>query len=246
MKEQNKLTLQMALLFFVVFVFFGVVVVNEKLSPIKIPKITERIEIYLKDHYEEEFKNFEIEKVTYKNLRYETKVKNKQNNNLYFRVFYENKKITDTYKKDYLEGKTLIRYREKQIQENIKKKTKALYKVHLNSLNEYTDSQQNELLTKKNPETLRLYNLEAKISIEILTEEKIINVIKLFHNNATDKNINPKSYTFEIKTEKKSLRIENIPYDIIDSEELALIIKDIINKKESKIQKDYNINFEYL
>ena len=63
MKEQNKLTLQMSLLFFVVFVFFGVVIVNEKLSPLKIPRVTQKLEVYLKDNYEDELDNLEMEKV---------------------------------------------------------------------------------------------------------------------------------------------------------------------------------------
>ncbi|MBQ8131691.1 MAG: hypothetical protein IJ193_04290 [Bacilli bacterium] len=245
MKEQNKLTLQMSLLFFVVFVFFGVVIVNEKLSPLKIPKITERIEIYLKDNYEEELDQLELDKVQYKNLRYEAKVKNKDNSKLYFKVMYENKKITDTYKKDYLEGRTLIKSKEKEIQNNIKKVTKAVYKIQLDKLNTYKESEQKELITNKKPETLRLYNLEANVSVEKLKEENIINVIQIVNTNASEKNINPRTYTFKIKSDKKTLCIKNIPYEVIESEELNTIINDIITKKESKLLTQYNIEYEY-
>ena len=246
MKEQNKLTLQMSLLFFVVFVFFGVVIVTEKLSPLKIPRVTQKIEVYLKDNYEDELDNLEMEKVTYKNLRYETIVKNKENEQLYFKIYYENKKITDTYKKDYLEGKTLIKAKEKEIQNNIKKKTKTVYKIKLDKLNTYSESKQKELLTSKKPETLTLYNIESKVSVEKLNVDNIINVISIFYENANNKDITPKTFTFEITTDKKNLRIENIPRDIIESEELKTIINDIIKKKESKILDDYKISYEYL
>ena len=246
MKEQNKLTLQMSLLFFVVFVFFGVVIVNEKLSPLKIPRVTQKIEVYLKDNYEDELDNLEMEKVTYKNLRYETIVKNKDNNDLYFKVYYENKKITDTYKKDYVEGKTLIKAKEKEIQLNIKRKTNTLYKVKLDKLNSYSEAKQKELLTSKKPESLSLYNIEANVSVEKINLDSIINVINIFYENANEKNITPKSFTFVIESNKKTLRIENIPSDIINSEELKTIINDIINKKESKILEDYDISYEYL
>ena len=36
------------------------------------------------------------------------KVTNKLNKNHYFYITYSNKKITDTYKEDYLEGRTLL------------------------------------------------------------------------------------------------------------------------------------------
>ncbi len=246
MKEQNKLTLQMSLLFFVVFVFFGVVVVNEKLSPLKIPKITKKIEVYLKDNYEDDLKNLEMEKITYKNLRYETIVKNKENEKLYFKVYYENKKITDTYKKDYLEGKTLIKEKEKEIQNNIKKKTRTVYKIKLDKLNTYSEVKQQELLNSKKPESLELYNIEANVSIEKLTLENIVNVINIFYENANERSITPKSFTFDITADKKTLRIENISRNIIESEELKVIINDIIKKKESKILEDNNISYEYL
>lgn len=246
MKEQNKLTLQMSLLFFVVFVFFGVVVVTEKLSPLKIPRVTQKLEVYLKDNYEDEADNFEMEKVTYKNLRYETIVKNKENNDLYFKIYYENRKITDTYKKDYVEGKTLIKAKEKEIQLNIKKKTNTIYKVKLDKLNSYSESKQKELLTSNKPETLSLYNIEANISVEKLKLDSIINVISIFYENSNERNILPKSFSFIIETEKKKLRIDNLPRDIIESEELKTIINDILNKKESKILEDYNISYEYL
>lgn len=246
MKEQNKLTLQMSLLFFVVFVFFGVVIVNEKLSPLKIPRVTQKLEVYLKDNYEDELDNLEMEKVVYKNLRYETIVKNKDNNDLYFKLYYENRKITDTYKKDYVEGKTIIKAKEKEIQSNIKKKTNTIYKVKLNKLNSYTESKQKELLTSNKPETLPLYNIEANVSVEKLNIDNIINVISIFYENANEKNITPKSFNFIIETEKKKLRINNLSRDIIESEELKTIINDIINKKESKILDDYKISYEYL
>ena len=158
---------------------------------------------------------------------------------------YENKKITDTYKKDYLEGRTLIKSKEKEIQNNIKKVTKAVYKIQLDKLNTYKESEQKELITNKKPETLRLYNLEANVSVEKLKEENIINVIQIVNTNASEKNINPRTYTFKIKSDKKTLCIKNIPYEVIESEELNTIINDIITKKESKLLTQYNIEYEY-
>ena len=45
------------------------------------------------------------------------KVKNIKNKNHYFYIKYSNKKITDTYKEDYIQGKSLLN----EIQKNLEK-----------------------------------------------------------------------------------------------------------------------------
>ena len=47
MNEQQKLTLKMALLFLVVFVFFGVIIVKEKFDILFIPKVEKKFDTYL-------------------------------------------------------------------------------------------------------------------------------------------------------------------------------------------------------
>ena len=71
MKEQDKLTLQMILLFFVIFVFFGVIIVNEKISPLKIPKVTEKLETYLNENYKDIINDINIGTTEYKNMKYD-------------------------------------------------------------------------------------------------------------------------------------------------------------------------------
>ena len=52
MNEQQKLTIKMALLFLIVFVFFGVIIVKEKFEVLFIPKVEKIFNTYLKDNYE--------------------------------------------------------------------------------------------------------------------------------------------------------------------------------------------------
>ena len=73
MKERNKLTLQMSLLFMIVLVVFGVIIVNEKLSPLKIPKVTEKINVYINDNYKDILNEVDIQDVEYKEMKYQTK-----------------------------------------------------------------------------------------------------------------------------------------------------------------------------
>ncbi len=249
MKEQDKLTLQMILLFFIIFVFFGVIIVNEKISPLKIPKVTEKLETYIDENYKDIKKNLNIGKTEYKNMKYQLKVSNKQNKNLYFYIYYEDKKITDTYKKDYLEGKTIIDYQEKQIRKNIKNKTGSNFEIKiLKTLNKYTDNIKEKIVTSEEPETIKIYNLKANITLDKFRESNIRNTLINFNSNLKNKNITPKNYTFNIQDPEDETRVLSITLDnkAIESNDFNTIINDIINKKKSNLLDTYEITYEYL
>ena len=108
MKEQKKLTIKMAIFTFIIFVCFGIIILNEKSAPYYASRIHKKLLTYLNETYKDEINTFSIDDTKYKNTKYTLKVKSKENKNLYFIVTYNSKKITDTYKEDYLEGKTLI------------------------------------------------------------------------------------------------------------------------------------------
>lgn len=250
MKERNKLTIQMSLLFLVVLVVFGVIIVNEKISPLKIPKVTEKLNIYINDNYKDILNDVDIEKVEYKEMKYKTKLVSKENSNYYFYIYYENKKITDTYKKDYVEGESILNYQKEKIIENIKKKTKATYTITISrTLDKYTDSLREKIITSNKPESLKIYNLEANITVSKFNATHIYKTIKSFNENLTDKNINPKTYTFIITdpdNEEIAVKISNLTSDVIENDDFITIINDIINKKKSNLLSNYDINYEYL
>lgn len=250
MKERNRLTIQMSLLFLIVFVTFGVIIVTEKLSPLKIPKITEKITNYFNSNYKEIVQNTKLNNVEYKNLKYQVKVINKKNNNHYFYIYYENKNISDTYKKDYVEGKSIITYQENLIKKNIKSKTGTNFKVQIpKKLNEYTDSIQEDILNSKNPEQLKIYTIEANITVSKFDTKNIVNTIKFLNNNLINKKITPKKYTFIITDPEDStnaVKIENLTSEIIASNNITDIIDNIIKKKKSNLLNTYDIKYEYL
>lgn len=249
MQKQKRLMYGMMVLFLIVFVTFGVIIINEKIAPLKINKVTEKLNNYLKENYND-LKNIELTKIEYKKLRYEAKVISKENKNHYFYVYYENKKISDTYKEDYLEGNNIIKYQENNIKNNIKKKTKSLYKININKkLNKFTDNIQKEIINNKNLEAVEIYNLEANITVKELTSKRISTTIKNFINNMYDKKIKPKSYTFVIQASNnkvKALKISNITYDLVNSSNLNIVINDIINNEKTNLINIYDIKYEYL
>ena len=101
MKEQRKLTIGMTIFTFIVFISFGVILLNEKSAPYFAPRIEKKLINYINQKYKNELDNFNIGKTKYTKTKYELKVESKENKNLYFIVTYYNKKITDTYKSDY-------------------------------------------------------------------------------------------------------------------------------------------------
>lgn len=250
MKERNKLTLQMSLLFMIVLVVFGVIIVNEKLSPLKIPKVTEKINVYINDNYKDILNEVDIQDVEYKEMKYQTKLVSKENSNYYFYIYYENKKITDTYQKDYIEGNSILNYQKDKIIENIKKKTKSTYNITMSrTLDKYTDSLKEKIITSNKPESLKIYNLEATITLSKFDSTHIYKTIKSFNENLSDKNINPKTYTFTIinpDNEEIAVKVTNITSDVIENDDFMEIINDIINKKKSNLLSNYDINYEYL
>lgn len=250
MKEQKKLIYGMSLLFLTIFVFFGVIIVNVKTPSLKIPKVKEKLETYLNENYKEETENLSLEDIEYKNLKYIGKVTYKNNKNHYFNIYYENKKITDTYKKDYLEGTNILNYHKNFLEKEISKKTNIKVKVTMsNKLNKYTKEIQDIIINSKNIKKLKIYDLEQSIYVEDL---QVLNITKAIKNNISyykKLDINPKSYTFIITNKNditKALNIKNITNEIVENNNLDTIIDVIINKKNKEILDIYNITYEYL
>ena len=244
MKQDKKLMLGMTLLFLITFVSLGTLVATEKLSPYFTNKMKEKFETYIEKEYKDEKDEFKIEKITYKNQKYQAKVSNKGNKNLYFIISYQNKKITDTYKKDYLKGKTLLNTIEKELEQKIKREMNK--KVIINfplTLDKYT-TQVKENLIKNDLNNINLYNIEFSINNNLEPNsitEKIQNIIQKLNSI----NINPNEYKITINNKNKTLTINNLTTQTLEKNNLLQIINDIINNNESDIIKTNNITYEY-
>lgn len=246
MNEGKKLTIQMALFFLVTFVLFGTIIIKEKQNIIFLPKIENSISKYMNDTYQD--LSLEKDKVTEKNNVFTMKVKNIKNKNHYFYIKYSNKKITDTYKTDYLEGKTILKHLSTKLEKDIYKETNISYKVSFdNKFNNYSEKVQ-KLLLEENIKTLKVYTIEK----EITTSWEINNITKILTDTMTTlekKQFTPKNYTFIITNEKditQSVKINNIKSSLINENKLQIIISDIINNNKSNILAENKITYEYL
>lgn len=244
MRQDKKLMLGMTILFLITFIFFGTLVTTEKLAPYYTDKIKERFENYIKENYKEENNNLKIGKISYKNQQYKAKVSNKNNKDLYFTITYQNKEITNTYKKDYLEGKTLLNELEKNLEEKIKENTDQSVTISIPlSLDKYTNKIQENLINN-NLENTKIYDIEFTINsnIEITS---IVNKIEEIIAELSSMNIYPNHYNITINNKKSKLTINNLTNNTIEKTTLTKIISDIITNNESDIIKTNNISYQY-
>lgn len=247
MKEQHKLTIQMAFFFLIIFVIFGTIILKEKQDILFLPKIETKLNEYLTTNYSS--LNLKTSKIKSKNNKFTMKVMNPTNNNLYFYITYHNKKITDTYEKDYQEGNTLINYLNKEIEKIIKEKTNDSYKVKINNTYDNFSSKIKETLLKEEKlESLKIYTLEKELTTS-WDSQTITKTISTIMTTLETENITPKNYTFIINDKDditKSVKITNLTTKSIENNNLSIIINDIINDNKTSILSENNITYEYL
>ena len=229
---KQKLTLSMGLLYLIVILCLGLIVINEKSKIYKMPAVEKKLKEYVKENYKEEF---DISKIKFDYEKYSLKVKNKKNNNLYFYVYYQDKKITSTYNKDYKEGKTLINYMNNYQNKKKTKNTFDKYNVKYNiKLNKINKSIKNELINGNY--NLNIYTIQVEDNYSDL-KNKLTEILK--YTNSIK--LNPKDYNITLynsKEYKKNLNI-NVSSDIMNSSIDTLV--NAINTNDINTLKLLNV-----
>lgn len=246
MKQDKKLILGMALLFLITFVSFGTIVVTEKLAPFFTDKIKIKFETYIEKNYKDDKNNLTIGKITYKNQQYKAKISNKKNKNWYFYITYQNKKIKDTYKEDYLEGKTLLTSIERKIEKKVKDELNQKVTITFPlTLNKYTN-QIKENLISNNLKEIKTYDITLTITTLALTTENINKELEKRIQELYQIDIYPNHYTIKINSKDEKLTITNLTEKTMKKEYRTQIINDIINNTNSNIIKENDITYNYI
>ena len=247
MKEQKKLTIQMGLFTFIIFVSFGVIILNEKVAPLFSPRIDQKLNKYLKENYTSIINELDIGKTNYNNTEYQLKISFKENSNLYFYIRYSDKKITDTYKEDYLEGKNLLSKIEEKTEKELKEKYNKSFKVSLlKPLNEYSDKVKKQLINEESILSLPIYTLEIELTCNWNKSDIVKGITSLFNSFQLDE-VNPNNYSFIIKDKKtnKKIKINNLTKEIIiDEEKLTNIIDKVLTNDTDNVLEENNITYE--
>lgn len=246
-KTESKLYFEMTIFFFIVVLCFGLLIIKEKSESFKKDKVNKKIDEYIDTNYKDIKNEFKKSKLKYKNNTYTVKISNTENKNLYFSISYKNNKINSTYKKDYLEGKSLFSFLEKNMNYKLKKLNNDNYYKDLKvtydlTLDNCTPAIKNKLI--KGNYDLSLYTINDKRSISLNKDTLQTELLKL-HNYILSLNLNPKEYNVtytDINNETKSINI------IINEETLKNNIdagRIIIENDEKNLNLN-NIKVKYL
>lgn len=250
MDKYKRLNIARGIFTFIIFVIFGIIICTEKGGDFLIPKVNEKLNNYLTTNYKNIINDTIQEETTYKDRKFTMKITDKINENHYFYITYDNGKITDTYKEDYIQGKTLLKKITKDLEKEIYEKTKINAKVNiLSSLDEYTTKVQDIILKEKNLLNLKIYSVDINIDLDTLNATNATTTITDTLNKFIEKKINPKSYTITINNLNditETIEIYNITNDFVNNSNKEKIINDIIKNKKSDLLDEYNINFKHL
>ena len=248
--SKNSLIFGRAFFFLIVFVIFGVIIVNEKGKELFLPKATNKINDYFDEKYSNIKEETKTSKVKYDINGFKMKVTSKNNNNLFFYIIYSNKKIKDTYKKDYYEGASLFKHINNKLEKEINKLTDNKCKVkNISSLDNYTEQVKERIINEENLLSLKYYYIEQEVTVNNMNSDTIYKEIESIINKNTKNKINPKYYNIII-TDKNditnSIKIMNITDSFINNADKMSIINDILNKNNSKLLENNHIKYKYL
>ena len=247
MNKQRSLLLGRNIFILIIFIALGSIVLNEKSKEFLLPKAEEKLTGYLKDNFSKLDGEVETTKVVYKNEKFQMKVVNKKNNNLYFYTYYSNKKYSNTYKKDYKEGNSLFTKIKKDLKKEISDNINTKVDIDIpNTLDKYTTIVRKRIIEEDNLSELKFYNIKKELVITNWNAKDISIEINNFIKLCNSKGYSPKNYIITITNESditNSILIEGLDEEYLNSSNQETIISDIMNKKNLEQSK---INYRYL
>lgn len=241
---KNTLTYGMAFFFLISFVLLGLIVVEEKKEEIMLPKV----EMKMKEYLQEKnliLGNTKIEPIKYneKEKRFERKIISNDNQNLYFYLYYQKKRITSTYEEDYVLGKTLLSHLEKVIKQDIGEKNITI--SISTPLNQFNKKVKKRLLKEENLKSLKIYTLEKELTVPDFSHTTIIKALSDLVQTSHQLEITPKNYTVTLNNSldiTQSIKIENL--QLPNNSIIEIITGILANDKTTEIK--YNIKYTYL
>ena len=250
MNKGEKLVIARGIFTTIIIVLFGLIIVNEKKTTILLPKITEKINTYIEENYKDITDEISIGDIVYEAPKYSVKLTSKKNENYSFYVEYKNKEITDSYKEDYLEGKSFLNKIKENLKEEVKNETNEECDIEIiATLDQYTSQVRERIINEDNLKELKFYTINLQLDIDNWNEKEITkiisNKIEIFSKN----NYTPKYYKITINNKKditQSIEIDNVTNDFLLNKYKEQIIKDILTDTETPLLKQSKITYKYL
>lgn len=247
--SKNKLIIEMTIFTIFLFIAFGTIIINEKSKEFLLPKIDKKLNQYVQKEYKEIKNDFLIGETKYnmKNSSFEMIIQNKKNKDLYFIISYKNKKIKSSYKKDYLEGRTLL----SQLEKDLKKKIVSNQYPNIDikftkTLNQYNHSLHDTILSNDDIHTLNIYDISVNVSSKNFHHNELVSTINNFYQYIEKKHYNPRYYHINITNSSNTE--EKIEISNLSKKEIMDNTKEIINgimTNDESIKDQFSIDYHY-
>ena len=196
--KMNRLMLGQALLLGVIIVFFGFIIVREKVPSLKAEDEKEAINNYYKENYSE----LDVKKGKFiynkKDNSYSITYYDKDYEELNFTIKSINNKITDNYEDNYVKGKKIIENSEKLVLEKYNEVFKNTnYKditIEFKNLDKYNDDEKKDILDE-NIYNTAYYSVSYYVKVDSLDEVYLNNLISSFKAIANENGLITNSYS---------------------------------------------------
>ena len=200
----NSLMLRQAMLFGLIIIFFGFIIVREKVPTLKSKIVEEDIKTY----YEEKYMDLDVTKGDLKYNKdensYSITYYDKDYKELKFTITSLNNKITDNYEENYVKGKDVINNASKKVlnkYEGIFKNSNFQnIKVEFKDLDEYNKTEVMDIL-EGNIYNTGYYSVSYYVKVDSLDDVYLNNLISSFNTISSSNGLGTNNYsvTFESK-----------------------------------------------
>lgn len=194
----NSLMLGQAMLFGLIIIFFGFIIVREKVPTLKSKTVEEDIDTY----YEEKYMDLDVTKGDLKYNKdensYSITYYNKDYKELKFTITSLNNKITDNYEENYVKGKEVLRKASKEVLDKYKEIFKNSnfqnIKVEFKDLDKYNKAEVIDIL-EGNIYNTGYYSVSYYVKVDSLNDVYLNNLISSFNTISSSNGLGTNNYS---------------------------------------------------
>ena len=197
-RKMNKLMIGQALLFGLIIIFFGLIIVREKVPSLKSKTVEEDINLYYEKNYSDlDVSSGDLEYNEDDNS-YSITYYDKEYHELNFTITSLNNKITDNYEENYIKGKSVIENCEKLVldkyNEVFNNTNYQNIKVDFKDLDEYNDAEVIDIL-EGNIYNTGLFSVSYYVKVDSLDDVYLNNLIDSFNTISQSNGLNASNYS---------------------------------------------------
>ena len=197
-RKMNKLMIGQALLLGLILIFFGFIIVREKVPSLKAEDEEKAINSYFNDNYNKlDVLSSDLEYNKDDNS-YSITYYDKDYKELNFIIKSINNKITDNYEDNFVKGKSIIEKCEKLVLEKYNEVFKNTnykdIKIEFKTLDKYSDEEKKDIL-EENIYNTGYYSVSYYVKVDSLDEIYLNNLINSFNTIAEEFGLITNSYS---------------------------------------------------